>query len=76
MKTPDVVVIGGGAIGCSIAYYLQKGGLKATKAGIKPIIGTEAYIAAGSRFDRKQIGFSRSGTQKGYLAIDRLFLLN
>ena len=30
MKTPDVVVIGGGAIGCSIAYYLQKGGLKVT----------------------------------------------
>ncbi len=29
-KTPDVVVIGGGAIGCSIAYYLQKGGLRVT----------------------------------------------
>jgi DNA polymerase-3 subunit alpha len=26
---------------------------KATKAGIKPIIGTEAYVAAGSRFDKK-----------------------
>jgi DNA polymerase-3 subunit alpha len=26
---------------------------KATKAGIKPIIGTEAYVAPGSRFDKK-----------------------
>ncbi len=26
---------------------------KAIKAGVKPIIGTEAYIAAGSRFDKK-----------------------
>ena len=29
---------------------------KATKAGIKPIIGTEAYIAGGSRFDKKPSG--------------------
>lgn len=29
-RAPDVVVIGGGAIGCSIAYYLQKGGLRVT----------------------------------------------
>ncbi len=29
---------------------------KATQAGVKPIIGTEAYVAAGSRFDKKPIG--------------------
>lgn len=29
---------------------------KATRAGIKPIIGTEAYVAAGSRFDKKPSG--------------------
>lgn len=29
---------------------------KATKAGVKPIIGTEAYIAGGSRFDKKPSG--------------------
>ena len=29
---------------------------KAMKAGIKPIIGTEAYVAAGSRFDKKPSG--------------------
>ncbi|MEP0828359.1 MAG: DNA polymerase III subunit alpha, partial [bacterium] len=29
---------------------------KATKAGIKPIIGIEAYVAAGSRFDKKPSG--------------------
>lgn len=29
---------------------------KATKAGIKPIIGIEAYMAAGSRFDKKPSG--------------------
>jgi len=26
---------------------------KASRAGVKPIIGTEAYVAAGSRFDKK-----------------------
>ncbi len=34
---------------------------KATKAGVKPIIGMEAYVAAGSRFDRKQVGNYPSG---------------
>ncbi|MFH2036479.1 MAG: DNA polymerase III subunit alpha [Candidatus Zixiibacteriota bacterium] len=34
---------------------------KATKAGIKPIIGMEAYISAGSRFDRKQVGSYPAG---------------
>ncbi len=29
---------------------------KATKAGIKPIIGCEAYVAGGSRFDKKPSG--------------------
>ncbi|MEW5922957.1 MAG: DNA polymerase III subunit alpha [Candidatus Zixiibacteriota bacterium] len=29
---------------------------KATRAGIKPIIGTEAYVAAGSRLDKKPSG--------------------
>ena len=27
----------------------------ATKAGIKPIIGVEAYVAPGSRFDTRRI---------------------
>jgi DNA polymerase-3 subunit alpha len=34
---------------------------KATKAGIKPIIGTEAYIAGGSRFDKKPSGTHPDG---------------
>ncbi len=34
---------------------------KATYAGVKPIIGTEAYVAAGSRFDKKPIDKFPSG---------------
>jgi DNA polymerase-3 subunit alpha len=34
---------------------------KATQAGVKPIIGTEAYVAAGSRFDKKPIDKFPSG---------------
>jgi sarcosine oxidase subunit beta len=30
MKTPDVIVIGGGIIGCAISYYLAKRGAKVT----------------------------------------------
>ena len=29
MTTPDVVVIGGGIVGCSCAYYLARAGVKA-----------------------------------------------
>lgn len=29
-RTPDVVVVGGGVIGCAVAYYLAKRGLKVT----------------------------------------------
>lgn len=36
----------------------------ATKAGIKPIIGIEAYIAPGSRFDTKRVTWGDPG-QKG-----------
>ena len=29
-RTPDVVVVGGGVIGCAVAYYVAKRGLKVT----------------------------------------------
>ena len=40
-KTTDVVIIGGGVIGCSIAYQL-------TKLGIKSIVLERAHLAAGA----------------------------
>ena len=36
---------------------------EATKAGIKPIIGIEAYIAPGSRFDTRRVSLGRSGPE-------------
>ncbi len=36
----------------------------ATKVGIKPIIGVEAYIAPGSRFDTRRILWGRSGPEE------------
>ena len=36
---------------------------KATEVGIKPIIGVEAYIAPGSRFDTKPHHLGRSGSE-------------
>ncbi len=41
----DVIIVGGGAIGCSIAYYLAKAGVKATVIE-KGTVGCEASSAA------------------------------
>ena len=43
--TKDVVIIGGGVIGCSIAYYLCKAGVAVTLVE-KGDIGAEASSAA------------------------------
>jgi len=40
------------------AYDFYK---QARAAGIKPIIGTEAYVAPGSRFDRKRVQWATGG---------------
>ena len=40
------------------AFEFQK---KAKKAGIKPIIGIEAYVAPESRFDRKRVKWAAGG---------------
>ncbi|MEW6051192.1 MAG: DNA polymerase III subunit alpha [Candidatus Zixiibacteriota bacterium] len=47
-KMPAVAVTDHGNLFGAIEFYK-----KATRAGIKPIIGMEAYVAAGSRFDKK-----------------------
>jgi len=44
-RPPDVVIVGGGVIGCSIAYYLAREGVKATVLE-KGEIGNEASRAA------------------------------
>ncbi|MCI0822524.1 MAG: glycine oxidase ThiO [Chloroflexi bacterium] len=45
MKSSDAIVIGGGVIGCSIAYYLSKAGIKVTLLE-RGQIGMEASNAA------------------------------
>ena len=48
-KMPAVAVTDHGNLFGAVDFYRQ-----ATKAGLKPIIGCEVYVAPGSRFDRKQ----------------------
>ncbi|MFZ1684829.1 MAG: DNA polymerase III subunit alpha [Candidatus Zixiibacteriota bacterium] len=47
-KMPALAITDHGNMFAAIEFYK-----KASKAGIKPIIGTEAYVAGGSRFDKK-----------------------
>ena len=47
-KMPALAITDHGNLFAAAEFYK-----KATKAGIKPIIGTEAYVAAGSRFDKR-----------------------
>jgi DNA polymerase-3 subunit alpha len=47
-KMPALAITDHGNMFGAIEFYK-----KATKAGVKPIIGIEAYVAAGSRFDKK-----------------------
>ena len=47
LKMPAVAVTDHGNLFSSLDFYQ-----KAMKAGIKPIIGCETYVAPGSRFDK------------------------
>ncbi|HWR72851.1 MAG TPA: DNA polymerase III subunit alpha, partial [Nitrospirota bacterium] len=47
LKMPAVAVTDHGNLFSAIDFYL-----KATKAGVKPIIGCETYVAPGSRFEK------------------------
>lgn len=47
LKMPAIAVTDHGNLFSALDFYL-----KATKAGIKPIIGCEIYVAPGSRFDK------------------------
>ncbi len=48
LKMPALAITDHGNMFGAIEFYS-----KATKAGLKPIIGIEAYVAGGSRFDKK-----------------------
>jgi len=50
-KMPALAITDHGNLFAAAEFYK-----KATKAGIKPIIGTEAYVAAGSRLDKRPSG--------------------
>ena len=71
LKMPALAITDHGNMFGAIEFYI-----KAMKAGIKPIIGCEAYIAGGSRFDKKPSNKYPSGgfhlvllakNQTGYL---------
>ncbi len=47
-RMPALAITDHGNMFGAVEFYL-----KATRAGIKPIIGCEAYVAAGTRFDKK-----------------------
>lgn len=49
-KMPALAITDHGNLFGAVEFYK-----KAAKAGIKPIIGTEAYLAVGSRFDKKPL---------------------
>lgn len=51
LRMPAVAVTDHGNMHSAIEFYL-----KAKEAGIKPVIGMEAYIAPGSRFEKKAQG--------------------
>ncbi|HVP07630.1 MAG TPA: PHP domain-containing protein, partial [Candidatus Acidoferrum sp.] len=55
-KMPAVAVTDHGNMFGAIEFYK-----KAVKAGIKPIIGMEAYVTTGSRLDRKSSGAYPAG---------------
>lgn len=44
---PDVLVVGGGVIGCSIAYWLSKGGARVTLVERGPVGGEASWATAG-----------------------------
>ncbi|HUV30892.1 MAG TPA: DNA polymerase III subunit alpha [Acidobacteriota bacterium] len=50
-KMPALAITDHGNMFGAIEFYT-----KATEAGLKPIIGTEAYVAGGSRFDKSHSG--------------------
>ena len=58
LKFPSLAITDHGVMHGAVDFYLR-----ARKAGVKPIIGCEMYIAPGSRFDRK--ANSRAG-KDGY----------
>lgn len=45
--TPDVLVVGGGVIGCSIAFYLSKGGVRVTLVERGRVGGEASWATAG-----------------------------
>lgn len=55
-KMPALAITDHGNMFGAIEFYK-----KASRAGVKPIIGTEAYVAAGSRFDKKPHGTYPNG---------------
>ena len=58
LKFPSLAITDHGVMHGAVDFYQS-----ARKAGVKPIIGCEMYIAPGSRFDRK--ANSRTG-KDGY----------
>jgi glycine oxidase len=47
MSRPDVLIVGGGIIGCALAYYLAKEGVRATVLERGEIGGEASGASAG-----------------------------
>ena len=59
-RTPDVVVIGGGAAGCMAAYTAAEAGAAVTLLERNPKLGRKLYITGKGRCT----GFRRSGPRR------------
>ena len=55
-EAPAIAMTDHGNVFGAFDFYKQ-----ATKAGVKPIIGIEAYVAPESRFDKKRVQWADGG---------------
>jgi glycine oxidase len=73
MATPDVIIVGGGVIGCSIAYYLAEAGVRVTILE-RGEVGGEASGASAGLLAPVEMSVGSDALHELCLASLRLFL--